>query len=105
MQDMIYRNALARSRMLTIAFIGVLAACASLRVGSDFDRNAVFSSYHTFAWMPREHQGTRNPLVVERASAVIAAAGPVTAGRVSFTNRQWEISEEALRDFGFGEAS
>ncbi len=38
------------------------------------------------------------------ASTVMAVAGPVTAGRVRFTNRQWEISEDALRDFGFSEA-
>jgi len=56
-----------------IAFIGVLTACASLRVGSDFDRNATFSGYHAFAWMPREHYGTRNPLVVERTRDAIRA--------------------------------
>ncbi len=37
-------------------------------------------------------------------SAVIAVAGPVAAGRVRFTNRQWEISEDELKDFGFSEA-
>src|SRR5450755_4028472 len=29
-------------------------------------------------------------------TAVIAVAGPVTAGRAQFTNRKWNISEEAL---------
>ncbi len=38
------------------------------------------------------------------ASTVIAVAGPVTAGRVCFTNRQWEISEDGLKEFGFSEA-
>ncbi len=38
------------------------------------------------------------------STAVIAVAGPVAAGAVEFTNRQWEISELALRDFGFGKA-
>jgi glucokinase len=33
--------------------------------------------------------------------AVLAVAGPVTAGRVQFSNRQWAISEQALQDFGF----
>ncbi len=37
-------------------------------------------------------------------AAAIAVAGPVTAGRACFTNRQWEISEDALKDFGFRDA-
>src|ERR1035437_7678984 len=37
------------------------------------------------------------------AAAVVAVAGPVTVGRTRFTNRQWEISEDALRGFGFSE--
>jgi glucokinase len=37
-------------------------------------------------------------------AAAIAVAGPVTAGRVYFTNRQWEISEDALKEFGFRDA-
>jgi hypothetical protein len=59
---------------LISALIGlVLSGCAALRVGSDFDRSATFSSYHTFSWMPREHYGTRNPLVVQRARDAIQA--------------------------------
>lgn len=42
-------------------------------------------------------------LAVPRA-AVIAVAGPVTAGSARFTNRPWEISEAALKDFGFSDA-
>ena len=45
----------------------------------------------------------RSGLSILPASAVIAVAGPVTEGRVRFTNRQWEISEGALKDFGFSE--
>jgi glucokinase len=37
-------------------------------------------------------------------AAVIAVAGPVTAGRMCFTNRQWELSEDALKEFGFSGA-
>lgn len=70
---MICQNAFASNRLWMMAFIGALTACASLRVGSDFDRNAAFSGYHAFAWMPREHYGTRNPLVVERARDAIRA--------------------------------
>ena len=52
----------------------LLAACAALRVGSDFDHSASFSQFHTFSWMPREYYGSRNPLVVERAHDAIQAA-------------------------------
>jgi glucokinase len=37
-------------------------------------------------------------------TAVIAVAGPVTAGKAEFTNRDWKISEAALQEFGFREA-
>jgi glucokinase len=37
--------------------------------------------------------------------AAIAVAGPVTAGAARFTNRGWEISEAALRAFGFEQAT
>jgi len=50
-----------------------LAACESLRVGSDFDRSASFAGYHSFGWMPREHHGTVNPLVVQRTHDAIQA--------------------------------
>lgn len=33
--------------------------------------------------------------------AAIAVAGPVVAGTARFTNRGWEISEQALREVGF----
>jgi glucokinase len=36
--------------------------------------------------------------------AAIAVAGPVVAGTARFTNRGWEISEQALREFGFERA-
>jgi glucokinase len=36
--------------------------------------------------------------------AAIAVAGPVTAGTARFTNRGWEISEQALREVGFERA-
>lgn len=34
------------------------------------------------------------------AAATIAVAGPITAGRVRFTNRNWVVSEEALSGLG-----
>ncbi len=44
-----------------------LAACATMRVGSDYDRQANFSNYHTFTLMQRQHPNVQNPLVVSRA--------------------------------------
>lgn len=43
-----------------------LAACATVQVGSDYDRAANFASYHTFTLMQREHRGISNPLVAMR---------------------------------------
>jgi glucokinase len=37
-------------------------------------------------------------------SAAMAVAGPVTAGRVHFTNRAFAVSEDELRAFGFADA-
>lgn len=52
------------------AALGV-SACATLRVGSDYDRGTAFASYHSFVWLPRENYGTRNPLVVQRTREAI----------------------------------
>jgi len=51
----------------------LLAACATLRVGSDYDRHENFAGYHSYAWLPRERYGTQNPLVVQRARDAIQA--------------------------------
>jgi hypothetical protein len=56
-----------------VAVACVVAACASMHVVSDFDRNANFSSYHTFAMLSRQHRSTRNPLVARRAREAIEA--------------------------------
>jgi hypothetical protein len=53
------------------AAILVLAACATLQVGSDYDRQASFANYHTFAIMRRQHQNVHNPLVVQRMEDAI----------------------------------
>lgn len=64
-------NPSRRAGFLVSSVVGVavagLAACATLQVGSDFDRTADLAAYKAFAWMPREHYGTRNPLTVQRA--------------------------------------
>ncbi len=38
------------------------------------------------------------------SSAAIAVAGPVSGGSAQLTNRQWQISERALKNIGFGQA-
>ncbi len=55
----------------SVVALGMLQACTTLRVGSDFDHGAAFSGYHSFALMQREHHGSRNPLVVQRARDAI----------------------------------
>jgi hypothetical protein len=59
-------------------FAVVLAAagCATIQVGSDYDRSANFSNFHTFTLMHREHHsktGMSNPLVVQRTEDAIKA--------------------------------
>jgi len=67
-------HVLTAGRTLALAALGlILTACATMRVGSDFDHTANLSGYHAFTWMPREHYGTRNPLVVQRTRDAIQA--------------------------------
>jgi hypothetical protein len=56
-----------------LPLLALLAACAALRVGSDFERSANFSAYHTFSWLMREHHGSSYPLVEQRAREAIQA--------------------------------
>ncbi len=67
------RGRLRRWLPAIVPMVAVLAACATLRVGSDYDHQASFASYHNFTWLPREHYGTRNPLVAQRARDAIQA--------------------------------
>jgi len=60
--------------LLGLAWVGLLLqSCATIQVGSDFDRSASFSGYHSFSWMAREHHGSHNPLVAQRARDAIQA--------------------------------
>lgn len=50
------------------------AGCATVQIGSDYDRTASFSNYHTFALMHRDHHagtGMSNPLAIQRAEDAI----------------------------------
>lgn len=66
------RNLGFAGRSIAVIALGLtLAACASLQTGSDFDHTVNMSGYHAFGWMPREHYGTHNPLVIQRARDAI----------------------------------
>ena len=58
-------------RSITAVLPLVCVACSTLQVGSDYDRAASFSGYHTFVIMQREHKSAHNPLVVSRAEDAI----------------------------------
>ncbi len=51
-----------------------MSGCETLHTGSDYDRTADFSSYHTFTWLARTHYGAGNPLIVGQARAAILSA-------------------------------
>jgi hypothetical protein len=63
---------MAEIRAVSLVVVFVVAACATpIQTGSDHDKAASFSSFHTFAMMQREHPGITNPLVVPRARDAI----------------------------------
>lgn len=66
------RPLLSRSRVPgLIALALMLAACETLRTGSDYDHAASFAGYHTFVLMPRQHRDLHNPLVLQRTEDAI----------------------------------
>jgi hypothetical protein len=68
-------TAILQGWVLSVLVVGLaLTGCESLRVGSDYDRQASFAGYHRYSWLPREHPRTLNPLVVQRAHDSIDAA-------------------------------
>jgi len=65
---------IAHWRYAYVAAIALmLGACVSQRNWMDYDESAMFSGYHTFAWMPREHHASRDALVAARARGAIEA--------------------------------
>ena len=56
------------------ALVLATAGCATLRVGTDYDHQVSFATYHSFSLLAREHRGSSNPLVVQRARDAITAA-------------------------------
>jgi len=74
---MLFKNAAdsARSAGL-LAILLAVAGCATVQVGSDYDRSASFSNFHTFTLMHRQHHaqgGMSNPLVIQRTEDAIKA--------------------------------
>lgn len=85
---------------LTAALLAGLAqtSCSTLRVGADFDHSAVFSGYRTYNLMAREHHGSGNPLVVQRARDAIGAE----LTRKGFTEVAVGDSADFVVDFTIG---
>src|ERR1700742_2929974 len=68
------RRASGAMQHLTLGLcVLILSACSTLRVGSDRDSAAHFSTYKSFALMQRSHNGVSNPLVPVRVSDAIKA--------------------------------
>ncbi len=69
-----WRSWVAFAAALLLPVMLVLSGCETLQVGSDYDRAAPFSAYHTFTWLPRENYGVADPLVVQRTRDAIESA-------------------------------
>lgn len=63
----------AWARGVCVGVLMLLSACVSQRDWMDYDESAMFSGYHTFAWMPREHHPSRDQVVAQRAHDAIEA--------------------------------
>jgi len=59
--------------ILILATCAFAQGCTTTRVSSDFDRGARFDRYRTYAWLPRAHDGGRNPLAARFAREAIDA--------------------------------
>jgi hypothetical protein len=55
----------------TASCLATLVGCATMSVGSDYDRAASFTQLRTFVIMEREHKDVHNPLVATRAEDAI----------------------------------
>jgi len=69
---MSYKSSLTVLWLIAAALcVSSLAGCATLSVGSDYDRAASFAGFRTFNLMQREHHDVQNPLVATRAEDAI----------------------------------
>jgi hypothetical protein len=62
-----------KALLVAICAALALAACATLRTGSDFDASVDFSAYHSFSWLPHAGRGARNPLNAQRLQDAVRA--------------------------------
>jgi hypothetical protein len=72
----VLRRRVGIRELLLATVAALLAACATIQVGSDYDKTASFTNYRTFTLMQREHHGLNpdtNPLVIQRADDAIRA--------------------------------
>jgi len=70
------RNVIAARLWVLAVTLALVTGCATLQVGSDYDRSVSFANDHSFTLMKREHhgkEGSTNPLVVQRAEDAIKA--------------------------------
>jgi len=85
-------------RLTATVLVAFVLACASTQVTDDYDVNADFSSYATFAWMPqpREMRGDAridNPLIAERVRSAIER---------TLTSKGYRPTSETTPDFFVG---
>lgn len=73
-RDTRWRSRVLLGLLLLVPFALALTGCETMQVGSDYDRAANFSTFHSFTWLPREQYGVSNPLVVERTEEAITSA-------------------------------
>jgi hypothetical protein len=65
-------NKMKRLSCVTVAcLVFVVAGCATISVTSDHDPAVDFSSYKTYAFVPRVGSGVRSPLMLKRVQAAI----------------------------------
>jgi hypothetical protein len=62
-----------RRLLPVLAAVLALGGCATLSTGSDFDHAVDFAPYHSFAWLPRAHTDSPNPLNAQRVQDAIQA--------------------------------
>jgi hypothetical protein len=55
-------------RRVFLAVVGtvLVAGCSGVSVNTDYDREADFAGYETFAWVPGNAEAARNPLLLKR---------------------------------------
>ena len=85
-------------RLAATALVAFSLACASTRVTHDYDVNADFSSFATFAWMPQPQEmagdaRVDNPLIAERVRSAIER---------TLTSKGYRPTSETTPDFFVG---